>query len=70
MTLPLLRPTFAEVDLTRLSANLARIRHTVGPQVKLLVLVKANAYGHGAVAVSRFVQEEKLGDFLGVASVE
>ena len=70
MTLPLLRPTFAEVDLTRLLANLARIRHTVGPQVKLLVLVKANAYGHGAVAVSRFVQEEKLGDFLGVASVE
>lgn len=70
MSLPLLRPTVAEVDLTRLSANLARVRQTVGAHVKLLTLVKANAYGHGAVPVSRFLQENKLADYLGVASVE
>ena len=70
MSFPLLRPTFAEIDLTRLSANLTRVRQTVGPKVKLLALVKANAYGHGAVAVGRYVQQERLCDFLGVASVE
>ncbi len=70
MSFPLLRPTFAEIDLTRLSANWTRGRQTVGPKVKLLALVKANAYGHGAVAVSRYVQQERLCDFLGVASVE
>jgi len=70
MPIPLLRPTVAEVDLTKLSANVARVRQTVGPDVKLLALVKANAYGHGAVAVSQFLQENKLCEFLGVASVE
>ena len=70
MNIPLLRPTVAEVDLTKLSANLARVRGAVGPNVKLLTLVKANAYGHGAVAVSRFLQENNLSEFLGVASVE
>ncbi len=70
MTIPLLRPTFAEVDLTKLAANLARVRGAVGPNVKLLTLVKANAYGHGAVPVSQFLQANKLCEFLGVASVE
>ena len=70
MTLPLLRPTFAEVDLTKLADNLARVRGAVGENVKLLTLVKANAYGHGAVGVSQFLQEKNLCDFLGVASVE
>ena len=70
MTIPLLRPTFAEVDLTQLAANLARVRGAVGANVKLLTLVKANAYGHGAVPVSQFLQENKLCEFLGVASVE
>lgn len=70
MNIPLLRPTVAEVDLTKLSANLERVRATVGPNVKLLTLVKANAYGHGAVPVSQFLQEKNLCEFLGVASVE
>ena len=70
MNMPLLRPTVAEVDLTKLAANLARVRGAVEKNVKLLTLVKANAYGHGAVAVSQFLQENKLCEFLGVASVE
>ncbi|WP_428075446.1 alanine racemase [Candidatus Avelusimicrobium luingense] len=65
-----LRPTFAEVDLTKLAANLTRVRTQVAPSVKLLTLVKANAYGHGAVSVSQFLQEKQLCEFLGVASVE
>ena len=70
MDRPLLRPTVAEIDLARLSRNLGRVRRTVGDNVKLLALVKANAYGHGAVPVSQFLQEQQLCQFLGVASVE
>ena len=70
MELPILRPTVAEVDLTKLSRNLAKVRGLVKPGVKLLTLVKANAYGHGAVEVSRFLEENNLCEFLGVASVE
>ena len=70
MEMPILRPTIAEVDLTKLSRNLAKVRGLVKPGVKLLTLVKANAYGHGAVPVSRFLEENKLCEFLGVASVE
>jgi len=65
-----LRPTWAEVDLTKLAANLVRVRAQVAPSVKLLTLVKANAYGHGAVPVSQFLQTKQLCEFLGVASVE
>lgn len=70
MEIPVLRPTVAEVDLTKLSHNLAKVRGLVKPGVKLLTLVKANAYGHGAIEVSRFLEENKLCEFLGVASVE
>ena len=70
MQMPILRPTVAEVDLTKLSHNLAVVRRLVKPETKLLVLVKANAYGHGAVPVSQFLEENKQCEFLGVASVE
>lgn len=70
MQIPVLRPTVAQVDLVKLSHNLARVRAAVKPGVKLLALVKANAYGHGAVPVSRFLEENQLCEFLGVASVE
>lgn len=70
MSIPFLRPTVAEIDLTKFSANLAQVRQHVGEGVRLLAIVKANAYGHGAVAVSQYVQEKNLADYLGVASVE
>lgn len=70
MTLPLLRPTVAEVDLAKLSRNLDKVRSLVGPRVKLLTLLKANAYGHGAVAIGTYLEQNKQSDFFGVASVE
>ncbi|MBI3875970.1 MAG: alanine racemase, partial [Verrucomicrobia bacterium] len=45
-----MQPTYrcwAEVDLDALRENLAWIRHRVGPAVKILTVVKADAYGHG-----------------------
>ena len=73
MDLPLLRPTVAEIDLQKLAANLNKIRTQVGrpaSRVKILSLLKANAYGHGAEKIGQFLEEKKLSDFFGVASVE
>lgn len=70
MTLPLLRPTWAEIDLKALAENLQKIRAKVGPDVKILQLLKANAYGHGAVKLGRYCEMHNLCQFFGVASVE
>lgn len=42
---------WAEIDLDALSHNLARIAVRTGPQVRTMLVVKADAYGHGAIAV-------------------
>lgn len=67
--MPILRPTVAEVDLKKMARNLHKVRERVG-NVKILTLLKANAYGHGAVPVGLYLQENSLCDFFGVASVE
>ena len=44
--------TWAEVDLGALEHNLAHIRAAAGEGVGVMLVVKADAYGHGAVPVS------------------
>ena len=63
------RPTWAEIDLDALAHNLHVIKNHVGPDVKVLAAVKANAYGHGAVECSRRLQQEGV-DWFGVALPE
>ena len=46
------RPTWIEVDAAALRANLAQLRHRLPPGCRLMAVVKANAYGHGAVEVT------------------
>ncbi|MDR3589961.1 MAG: alanine racemase [Negativicutes bacterium] len=48
-----MRPTIAEIDLAAIRHNIVQIRNKIGPAAKLVAVVKANAYGHGAVPVSR-----------------
>jgi alanine racemase len=63
-----LGPRWVEVDLGALKHNYQEIRQRIGPGVKLLGVVKADAYGHGLVEVSRVL--EKMGiDMLGVTNV-
>lgn len=65
----ILRRTWAEIDLDALAHNYRRARQCIGPQVKYLGVVKADAYGHGAVQVSRKL--EALGaDYLAVSSLD
>lgn len=47
--------TWVVVDLGKISRNLQKIRDHIAPQVGILAVVKANAYGHGAIAVSKAV---------------
>jgi len=63
------RPTLCVVDHRALRWNLKQIRALVGPSVKILSMVKANAYGHGAVAVAKTLATSG-GDAFGVATVE
>ncbi len=43
---------WAEIDLDALTHNLAVIRRRAGPGVRVMLVVKADAYGHGAVAIA------------------
>src|SRR5262249_43992320 len=47
------RPTVARIDLAALRHNFAIARRLGGPRLGLLGVVKANAYGHGAVPVAK-----------------
>ena len=49
--------SWAEVDLAAIRHNLHRIRGLVGPACGVWAVVKANAYGHGAVPVARAAVE-------------
>jgi alanine racemase len=63
------RPTWAEIDLNALAANFHIVRDRVGPKVSIMAVVKANAYGHGAVECGRRLEAEGA-DWLGVALPE
>lgn len=64
-----LKRTWAEIDLDALAHNYDIIRRQVGPGAKLLGVVKADAYGHGAVPVARKLEE--LGAaYLAVSNID
>ena len=65
----ILRRTWAEIDLDALEHNYNVARQKIGPGVKYLGVVKADAYGHGSVQVSR-VLEELGADYLAVSSLD
>jgi alanine racemase len=54
----LLRPTHLEVDLARLRENYRAIAAHVTP-AQVMPVLKANAYGHGLIAVARMLEQEK-----------
>ncbi|HAC81939.1 MAG: alanine racemase [Candidatus Binatia bacterium] len=63
------RRAVARIDLAALSHNTAEIRRITGPGVQLCAVVKADAYGHGAVPVARHLVRCGV-EVLAVASVE
>ena len=63
------RPTRAEIRLGALRRNFRRVRELAGSGVKVMAVVKANAYGHGILPVSRTLLSEGA-DYIGVAFLE
>lgn len=63
------RPTWAEIDLNQLAANFKQIKQRVGSAARVMAVVKANAYGHGAVQCARRLAAEGA-DWFGVALPE
>jgi alanine racemase len=62
------RPTWLEIDLSAIGRNTQLFKQIVGPDVRLLVSLKADAYGHGALRVARTVDQNGA-EWLGVATV-
>lgn len=66
---PSLLRTWAHVSLDAIAHNVSEIRRAIGGDCQVMAVVKADAYGHGAVAVSRLLQELHV-DYLDVASLD
>ena len=63
------RPVWAEINLDNLRYNLAQIRERIAGDTEIMAVIKANAYGHGAVPVARTLLAEGVQRF-GVALPE
>ncbi len=61
--------TYAEIDLTAIATNIRTLKQHIGPVVQLMAVVKANAYGHGAVEVARTALAHGA-DWLAVARLD
>ncbi len=64
-----LRRTWAEIDLDAIIHNYRTLKKRVGEQTKFVGVVKADAYGHGAVMVAQCLEEEGA-DYLAVSSID
>src|SRR5205814_9262256 len=63
------RPTWAEISLANLRHNLRVIGQHVGANVTVCAVVKADAYGHGALECAQTLEQEGT-QWLGVTSLD
>ncbi|MGI9953170.1 alanine racemase [Moorellaceae bacterium AZ2] len=63
------RPVWAEVDLRAIAHNTRQLKNLLAPRTELMAVVKANAYGHGAVPVARTALASGA-SWLGVATLD
>ena len=61
--------TWAEINLENLEYNLCQIKKSLNSETKICGVVKANAYGHGAVEIAKFLEYKNI-DYLSVARIE
>ena len=59
---------WAEIDRSALRHNLAFVREKFGPDIDLIAVVKANAYGHGMIEVAQTIADQA--NIFGVANLE
>ncbi|HQU93923.1 MAG TPA: alanine racemase [Pyrinomonadaceae bacterium] len=64
-----IRPTVAEINLDRLAFNFHSVKKFVGDDLEFMAVVKADAYGHGAIPCAARLESEGV-DWFAVATVE
>ena len=62
-------PVWAEINLGNICHNLQQVKNLIDPSVKVMAVVKANAYGHGSTVVAKALSNAGI-DFFGVARLE
>jgi alanine racemase len=68
-SIPTLLPTYATIDLSALAHNLSQIKRYLSPGCDIMAVVKANAYGHGAVETAQALSRQGIERF-AVASLD
>ena len=63
-----IRAAWAEINITNLDYNIKQIKDKVGPGKKITGIIKADAYGHGAVKVATVLRANGIESF-GVATL-
>ncbi|MBQ4066063.1 MAG: alanine racemase, partial [Clostridia bacterium] len=59
--------SYARIDLDAVGKNVAGVRAVIPDGTKIMAIIKANAYGHGAVALARYLDAKV--DWYGVATL-
>jgi len=59
---------WAEIGLKALAHNFDAIKKAAGPKLKILCVVKADAYGHGNIAIAKMLEKKGV-DFLGISDL-
>lgn len=67
--MPQIARCYVEISRSRIAANYRAVRDAIGPETQIIGVVKADAYGHGAVEVSRVLAAEGI-RWLAVSSVD
>lgn len=57
----------AKIDLSAIKNNLLHVKNDVGADIKIMSVLKANAYGHGAVSVAKYIED--IIDYIAVATI-
>ena len=60
--------TWVEINLDALECNFNAVREELPENMKILAVVKANAYGHGAIGIAKFLEDKA--DYLAVAATD
>ena len=58
---------YAKIDLDAIEHNISLVKKKISPETKLMLVVKADAYGHGAVVIAK--EFEAVTDYFGVAEI-
>lgn len=64
------RNTFVKINLKNLQHNMSIVKKYAGSNTLVLTAVKSDAYGHGIIEISKYLEANDLTDYFGVATIE